>query len=438
MNRVEILRLNYWKGATNRKPLIIRGARQVGKTWLMKEFGRQEYQKCAYVNFESSSNLRSLFIDNFDIPRIIAAIRIETGVAIEPQNTLIILDEIQEAPGALTSLKYFYENAPEYHVISAGSLLGVALNSHTSFPVGKVEFMDLHPFDFIGFLEATNEKPLVDLLKSQDWPLITGFRSRYIQLLKQYYYVGGMPEAVLNFSQKKDYGEVREIQKRILIGYEQDFSKHAPNEIVPRIRMLWNSIPAQLAKENRKFVYGLIRQGSRAKDYELAISWLIDCGLIHKINNVSKPAIPLKAYEDHSAFKLFLSDVGLLAALVDLDIKTLLEGNEIFEEFKGALTEQYVAQQFIARGDLGVYYWSAENTRSEIDFVVQLSGQVIPIEVKAEENLQAKSLKVYYQKYNPATVIRTSMSDFRKEEWMINLPLYAISELPHLIQKSTP
>ena len=429
MKRNEINYLLNWKHSDTRKPLIIKGARQVGKTWLMKEFGRIEYQKTAYINFKNNAALKTLFVDNFDIKRVITAIQIETGITVEPSNTLIIFDEIQEAPGALTSLKYFQENAPEYHVISAGSLLGVALNNQTSFPVGKVEFMDLHPFDFTEFLEALNEKPLLDLLKNHDWSLITGFKSRFIELLKQYYYVGGMPEAVLSFSQKKDFKTVREIQKRILIAYEQDFSKHARNEIVPRIRMLWNSIPAQLAKENRKFIYGIIRQGARAKDYELAMSWLIDCGLIHKVNNVTKPVIPLKAYEDFGAFKLFLVDVGLLAAMTDLDEKTLLQGNTVFEEFKGALTEQYVLQQLITRKGSGIYYWSPENARSEIDFLTQVSGQIIPIEVKAEENLKAKSLKVYREKYNPAMAVRTSMSDFRKEEWLINLPLYAISEL---------
>ena len=429
MKRNEINYLLNWKHSDTRKPLIIKGARQVGKTWLMKEFGRIEYQKTAYINFKNNAALKTLFVDNFDIKRVITAIQIETGITVEPSNTLIIFDEIQEAPGALTSLKYFQENAPEYDVISAGSLLGVALNNQTSFPVGKVEFMDLHPFDLTEFLEALNEKPLLDLLKNHDWSLITGFKSRFIELLKQYYYVGGMPEAVLSFSQKKDFKTVREIQKRILIAYEQDFSKHAPNEIVPRIRMLWNSIPAQLAKENRKFIYGIIRQGARAKDYELAMSWLIDCGLIHKVNNVTKPVIPLKAYEDFGAFKLFLVDVGLLAAMTDLDEKTLLQGNTVFEEFKGALTEQYVLQQLITRKGSGIYYWSPENARSEIDFLTQVSGQIIPIEVKAEENLKAKSLKVYREKYNPAMAVRTSMSDFRKEEWLINLPLYAISEL---------
>jgi predicted AAA+ superfamily ATPase len=312
-------------------------------------------------------------------------------------------------------------------------LLGVALNNQTSFPVGKVEFLDLYPLNFTEFLAALDEKPLLDLLQSNDWPLIKNFKSRFIELLKQYYYIGGMPEAVLSFSGNRDFKEVRNIQKRILLAYEQDFSKHAPNEMVPRIRMLWNSIPAQLAKENKKFMYGVIRQGARAKEYEMAMSWLIDCGLIQRVNRVTKPSMPLKAYEDFSAFKLFLADTGLLAAMVDLDAKTLLDGGKVLEEFKGALTEQYVSQQLVALDGIATYYWSADNARSEIDFLLQISGQVVPIEVKAEENLQSKSLRVYREKYKPQTAIRTSMSDFRKEEWMTNLPLYAISELSKVI-----
>jgi predicted AAA+ superfamily ATPase len=418
-----------WKGARPRKPLIIWGARQVGKTWLMKEFGRTQYAKCAYVNLESSATLRNLFTLDFDIPRILAAVQIETGVMIEAENTLVIFDEIQEAPGALTCLKYFYENAPEYHVIAAGSLLGVALMGGTSFPVGKVAFLDLRPLDFPEFVEAVDGKPLADLLAGGDWTLIRSFKARYTDLLKQYYYVGGMPEAVTSFSEDGDFEKVRAIQKRILAGYERDFAKHAPKDIVPRIRSLWNSIPAQLAKENRKFIYGLVKEGARAKEYELSLSWLIDCGLIYKVNNISKPGIPLKAYEDAGAFKLFVVDVGLMAAMADLDVRTLLDGNRLFEEFKGALTEQYVLQQLIAKKDAGIFYWSPEGARSEIDFVLQYWGKVIPLEVKAAENLQAKSLKVYHQKYNPARAIRTSMSDYRKEEWMTNLPLYAISSL---------
>lgn len=429
MKRTELNSLIKWKHSSNRKPLIIRGARQVGKTWLMKSFGKAEYEQCAYVNFESNKALAGIFADDFNIQRIITALQIETGIIIKPADTLIILDEIQEAPGALTSLKYFQENAPEYHVISAGSLLGVALSGHTSFPVGKVDFIDLYPLNFIEFMEAMKEEPLLDLLKSKDWGLIKSFRLKYIQLLKQYYYVGGMPEGVLAFVKNGDFDEVREIQKRILSSYEQDFSKHAPNEIVPRIRMLWNSIPVQLAKENKKFVYGVIKQGARAKEYELALSWLIDCGLLHKVNRATKPAMPLKAYEDFGAFKLFIVDVGLLGAMVDMDVKTLLEGNNVFEEFKGALTEQFVLQQLIVLSGITTYYWSAENGTAEIDFLLQHNGKIIPVEVKAEENLKAKSLKVFCQKYNPETAVRTSMSDYRKEDWLINLPLYAISEI---------
>lgn len=429
MHRIEIEDLLKWKHKSNRKPLIIRGARQVGKTWLMKTFGKQEYEQTVYINFESNKLLKGVFEEDFNTKRILTALQIETGITIQPENTLIIFDEIQEAPGALTSLKYFYENSPELHIISAGSLLGVALNRHTSFPVGKVEFLDLYPLNFIEFLIAKGQGDLVNLLRNSDWSLIKVYKNRYIELLRQYYYIGGMPEAVLSFVLEENFTEVRAIQKRILEAYEQDFSKHAPHEIVPRIRMLWNSIPAQLAKENKKFIYGIIKEGARAKEYEMAMSWLIDCGLVHKVYRASKPAMPLKAYEDHSAFKLFLLDVGLLAAMGDIDVTTLLEGNAIFQEFKGALTEQYVLQQLKTNKAVITYYWSAENATAEIDFLIQHSGNIIPIEVKAEENLRAKSLKSFVDKYAPGLAIRTSMSDFRKEEWLTNIPLYALSEL---------
>lgn len=432
MERIAMHELISWKNRSGRKPLIVRGARQVGKTWLIKEFGKNEYAQTVYVNFESSKLLKTLFVDDFDIHRIIAALQIESGIQINPKNTLIIFDEVQEAEGALTSLKYFSENAPQYQIIAAGSLLGLALHKRTSFPVGKVEFLNLNPLNFSEFLMALDKQPLLNLLTSRDWILIKSFKEKYIQLLRQYYYIGGMPEAVLSYSLQNDYKEVRAIQKQILLAYEQDFSKHAPNEIVPRIRMLWNSIPAQLAKENRKFIYGAVKAGSRAKDYELALAWLIDCGLVHKVCRVSKPGIPLKAYEDNGAFKLFITDVGLLGAMGDIDVRTLIEGNVIFEEFKGALTEQFVLQQLTTIPDLVIYYWSAERSTAEIDFLVQYSGGVIPIEVKAEENLQAKSLKVFCQKYSTELAIRTSMSNFRKEDWLTNLPLYAISEIAEL------
>ena len=433
MERIAMKELVTWKNKPGRKPLIIRGARQVGKTWLMKEFGQNEYSQKAYVNFESSKLLKTLFVDNFDINRIITALQIETGIQVNPENTLIIFDEIQEAEGAITSLKYFCENAPQYHIIAAGSLLGVAMHKHTSFPVGKVEFLDLYPLNYTEFLLALDQQPLLNLLKSKDWTLIKSFKEKYIQLLRQYYYIGGMPEVVLSYRTQNDFKEVRNIQKRILTAYEHDFSKHAPSDIVPRIRMLWNSIPSQLAKENKKFIYGAVKPGSRAKDYELALSWLIDCGLVHKVCRVSKPGIPLKAYEDYNAFKLFIADVGLMGAMGDIDVRTLLEGNMIFEEFKGALTEQYVLQQLTSISDLVIYYWSAERSIAEIDFLIQYSGEVIPIEVKAEENLQAKSLKAFCKKYSPQTAVRTSMSDFRKEDWLTNLPLYAIDELTELL-----
>lgn len=427
-----MLDLKNWKSRPGRKPLIIRGARQVGKTWLMKEFGQNEYNQTAYVNFEDSKSLNSLFADDFDIERIIAAIQIEAGVQIKAESTLIIFDEIQEADGAITSLKYFNENAPQYNIISAGSLLGVSLHKQTSFPVGKVEFMDLFPLSYEEFLIAMDQQPLLNLIDKKNWTLIKSFKSKFIQYLRIYYYVGGMPESVLSYKEKNDFREVRSIQKRLLIAYENDFSKHAPYEIVPRIRMLWNTIPAQLAKENKKFIYKAVKPGSRAKDYELALSWLVDCGLVHKVTRVSKPGIPLKSYEDYGAFKLFITDVGLLCAMGDIDVRTLLEGNSIFEEFKGALTEQFVLQQLKPKKDLAIYYWSAEKSKSEIDFLIQHSGDVIPVEVKSEENLQAKSLKTYCQKYSPQLAIRTSMSDFRKEDWMTNLPLYAISKITEL------
>jgi len=356
-------------------------------------------------------------------------------VSIDADNTLVIFDEVQEVPNALTFLKYFCENAPQYHVIAAGSLLGVALHPGASFPVGKVDFIDLYPLDFLEFMYALGEERLVDLLEHMDWEVITGFKGKYIDLLKQYYYVGGMPEAVKTFAETLDYRMVRQVQERLLMAYEQDFSKHAPHETVPRIRMLWDSIPSQLAKENRKFIYGLIRQGARAREYELAMAWLSDCGLVHKVSRVSKPGMPLRAYQDFNAFKLFVVDVGLLSAMSGLDVKSLLEGNKIFEEFKGALTEQYVLQQLTAIKEIEPFYWSTETGSAELDFVIQSGMHVVPLEVKAEENLQAKSLKSYYNKYQPKYAVRSSMSNFRQEEWMVNFPLYAINQLPKWLEQ---
>jgi len=432
LKRYAMQELINWKNRSDRMPLIIRGARQVGKTWLMKEFGACEFDSVAYINFDNNERMETLFSGNYDISRLISGLQIESGVSISPKDTLLIFDEIQEVPRAIASLKYFRENAPEYSIVAAGSLLGVALHEGTSFPVGKVDFMDLYPMSYLEFLEALNREDLVKLLNAGDWELISAFKSIYIDLLRQYYFIGGMPEAVNSFASHQDYTEVRRIQNRLLASYEQDFSKHAPNESVPRIRMLWDSVPAQLAKENKKFIYGLIRQGARAKEFELAMQWLLDCGLIHKTNRITKPGMPLAAYQDNG-FKLYLLDVGLLAAKSNLDVKSLLEGNKIFKEFKGALTEQYVQQQLIASSGIRPYYWSTEKGTAEVDFVFQQGTDVIPLEVKAEEDLKARSLKSYVEKYTPHFAVRTSMSDYRKEEWLTNVPLYAIGTVTNIL-----
>ena len=429
MYRIAIEKLYKWKNSKRRKPLIIEGARQVGKTWLMKEIGKQAYTDTVYINFDSNTRMADLFAVDLDTDRLILGLELYAGRKIDSDNTLLIFDEVQEVPKALASLKYFYENAPQYHIVCAGSLLGIALHQGTSFPVGKVDFLKLYPLSFSEFLMATGNERFAKLLKKQDFEMITNFKQTYIDALKQYYFVGGMPEAVQSFAESKDFNEVRTIQKRILAAYEQDFSKHAPNEIVPKIRMLWNSIPSQLARENKKFIYGLIREGSRAREYETAIMWLSDCGLVHKVSRVNAAGIPLKAYEDLKAFKLFIVDVGLLGCMTGLHQRTLLDGDDLFVEFKGALTEQYVCQQLKTIEDLGIYYYTNDRGSCEIDFVIDTGEQIIPIEVKAETNLRAKSLKTYRERFEPELSVRTSMADYKKEDWLLNLPLYAIEQI---------
>ena len=429
MYRTAIEKLLKWKQNKHRKPMIIEGARQVGKTWLMKEFGQQAYADTVYINFDSNSRMAELFASDLDTERLIMGLELYAGHKIDPDNTLLIFDEVQEVPRALSSLKYFYENAPQYHIVCAGSLLGIALHQGTSFPVGKVDFMNLYPLSFREFLMANGQERFAELIDKRDFQMITSFKLTYIDALKHYYYVGGMPEAVQSFAENKDFNEVREIQRRILMAYEQDFSKHAPNEIVPRLRMIWNSIPSQLAKENKKFIYGLVREGARSKDYEAAIMWLSDCGLVHKISRVNTAGIPLRAYEDLKAFKLFVVDVGLLGCMAGLRQHTLLDGNDLFVEFKGALTEQYVCQQLKNIGDLDIYYYTNDRGSCEIDFVVDTGEKIVPVEVKAEVNLRAKSLKSYQEKFSPEISVRTSMADYKKEEWLVNLPLYAIDQI---------
>lgn len=432
MYRIAMEKLLNWKQSKRRKPLIIEGARQVGKTWLMKEFGRQVYADTVYINFDANSRMAELFASDLNTDRLILGLELYVGHKIDPESSLLIFDEVQEVPRALASLKYFYENAPQYHIVCAGSLLGIALHQGTSFPVGKVDFLKLYPLSFREFLMATGQEQFAELLDKQDFQMITSFKQTYIDALKYYYFVGGMPEAVACFAESKDFNEVREIQKRILAAYEQDFSKRAPNEIVPRLRMLWNSIPSQLAKENKKFIYGLVREGGRAKDYETAILWLSDCGLVHKVSRVNAAGIPLRAYEDLKAFKLFVLDVGLLGCMTGLRQRTLLDGNDLFVEFKGALTEQYVCQQLQTIEDLDVYYYTNDRGSCEVDFVVDTGERIIPVEVKAETNLKAKSLRTYREKFSPEISIRTSMADYKKEDWLVNLPLYAIDQIARI------
>lgn len=424
MQRDILEKLKQWKAKSNRKPLIIQGARQVGKTWAMKHFGEQAFKQVAYINFDNNPRMKTLFSGDYDIDRLILGLKIESGVDIQADNTLIIFDEVQEVPQALSSLKYFYENAPHFYMIAAGSLLGVSLHHQVSFPVGKVDFLPLYPMTFREFLTALGKKDLVQLLEMQDWALITAMKSRYIDLLRQYYFIGGMPEAIKVFIDTQNLDEVRQVQRNLLMAYEQDFSKHiADGSTVKKVRSIWAAIPEQLAKENKKFIYSQMQKGARSKDYEIALQWLKDSGLVHCVPRIKKPNLPLSAYQDN-AFKLFVLDVGLLAAQSHLDATTLLEGNRIFTEFKGALTEQYVLQQLIASQENPIFYWATEKGTAEVDFVLQRKQAVIPIEVKAEENLKAKSLKVYVEQFHPEQAIRLSMADYREQDWVVNVPLY--------------
>ena len=425
MERELIRELQKWKKRKRRKPLIIKGARQVGKTWLMKEFGQRFFENVAYINCDNNENVRNIFEMDYQIPRIISALQIESHQQIQPDKTLIIFDEIQEVPKALSCLKYFCEEAPEYAIVAAGSLLGIALHEGTSFPVGKVDFMELHPMSFSEFLRAIGEEGLADALQGDDYTLVNSFAPKYTELLRRYYYVGGMPEVVAEYAENGDFFEVQRLQRQILDYYMEDFSKHAPERDVPRIHMVWNSIPAQLARENRKFLYGSLREGARAKDFEIAIQWLEDCGLIHRSYRVKKPGMPLNAYADMSAFKMYMLDVGLLVAKSELAPEVLLQGNRMFTEFKGALTEQFVAQELYV-SNRSLYYFAKEKSDGEIDFMLQKGMDIIPLEVKAEENLQAKSLKAYCAEFAPQQAVRTSLSKYRKEDWMTNVPLYLL------------
>jgi predicted AAA+ superfamily ATPase len=430
MYRAKINELKKWKLSPKRKPLIFLGARQVGKTYLIQEFGKTEYKQVAYINFERPNAPKNLFETDFDIDRIVTVLNAFCQMKITVEDTLLVFDEIQAAPKGITALKYIFEDAPQYHIIAAGSLLGINIHPEESFPVGKVDFMKLYPMSFYEFLLAMGESGVAELIEKRDLNNLQFFNNKLINLLRYYLYVGGMPEAVADFVENRDWQQVRNIQNQILDSYRNDFSKHAPKEILPRINMVWSSIPAQLAKQNKKFIYGVIKEGARAKDFELAIQWLTDAGLLHKIFNVSKPGLPLVAYQELSNFKLFHNDVGLLSTMSQLNSATIVDRNAVFEEFKGALTEQYVFQQLIQREKLSVFYHTFEKSKYELDFIIQNeNAEIIPVEVKSGKNLRSASFKLFCEKYKPAKAIRTSLADYKEEAWMTNLPLYAINAI---------
>ena len=429
MERFLISELEKWKHKKNRKPMVLKGARQVGKTWLMKTFGERNYKKVAYISFYNNQAMKNIFESDYDIKRILPYLNIEVGFSITPEDTLIIFDEIQNAPKAFESLKYFYEEAPEYHIIVAGSLLGVALHQGVSYPVGKVDLLNLYPLSFREFLYAMDEKSLADALITKDYNLINNFSEKYIYHLKNYYFVGGMPEVVDSFRQNHDYNEVRNIQKNILSQYKGDFGKHASANEITKINMVWDSIPMQLAKENKKFFFGKIKEGARSSEFEIAIQWLTDSGLVHKVNRVTEPKLPLSAYKNFSIYKLFILDIGLLCAMSELDAKTILDENNLFVEFKGALTEQYVLQQLICDTNYTPYYFGTDKATFEQDFLIQKENEIIPIEVKASTNVRSQSLKTFSEKYKPKLSVRFSLLPYCDQTWMINIPLFAVCNL---------
>ncbi len=426
MKRNILKELIKWKESHNRKPLILNGARQVGKTYILQEFGRLYYKNVAYLNCDRNDMLRNIFAHDYDTARIIRSISALTGIHIEPSETLIVFDEIQENPIILNSLKYFCENAPEYHIAVAGSLLGISLHGNVSFPVGKVDMLKMFPMTFDEFLMAIGQEQIVELLRSGEKEVIDTLSLRLTDCLRQYYFVGGMPAAVREYSESGNLQTVRAIQRQILFDYRRDFSKHAPDNEVPRINMVWDSIPAQLAKENRKFIYGVIRKGARASEFEIAIQWLLDAGLVYRVHRATAPIMPLKFYEELSAFKLFMLDVGLMGAMTDTPAEAIIIGDNIFREYKGAFTELFVYTQLIPC-NIPIYYFSSNDSRIEIDFLIQKGTKIIPVEVKAEVNVKSKSLRTYIDKHPTLKGMRLSMLPHSDQSWMENVPLYDVN-----------
>lgn len=424
-----------WKNNPKRRPLLVQGARQVGKTWLIKEFGRTNYREVAYVNFLEDEAMIAQFDGELSPDRLLDAITFYTGIDAKDPGNLVVLDEIQECPRALTSLKIFAERRPETHLIAAGSLLGVALHQGTSFPVGKVDHLFMYPMTFGEFLIATSSETMQDTLRKGDLALADSFSERYIEKLLAYYFVGGMPDAVQTYLDTHSMEEVRKVHNRLLFDYEHDFSKYAAPALAEKIRLVWRSAPGQLARENKKFVYSAVRQGARARGYEEAIQWLVDACLVLRVNRISKPGLPLASYEDKDAFKIYFLDVGLLGAANRLDASVLVKGNELFQEFKGSFTENYVCQELVASGKVVPYYWSAESSSGEVDFIYDYGGRVVPVEVKATTNLQAKSLRLFVEKYHLGQGLRLSLNKFKEQDWVVNLPLYATGLLPEWLDK---
>lgn len=428
MERTILHQLRQWKASPYRKPLILLGARQVGKTYILRQFGELEYDQVAYVNCDNNAQAAQLFASDYDMRRVLLAIGAITGVKVEPGKTLIILDEVQELPRGLSSLKYFCEEAPQYHVAVAGSLLGIAMHQGESSPAGKADILHMYPMTYAEFLLASGKAQMLDLLRKKDWPTIRLLRGEYIKLLRQYYFVGGMPEAVSTYVQTGDAVRIRQVQKAILTTYKSDMSKHAPAAEVARIGQVWRSIPSQLAKENRKFIYGVVKKGGRAKEFELALQWLADAGLIHRVYKASEARMPLAFYEDTSAFKVYMLDVGLLGAMSNTPPQDMLMPSEKVVEAKGAWTENYVITQLVTLDDTTLCYYSADDSRMGIDALAQVGGDIYPIEVKAEENLRSKSLRTFTEKNPKLRGLRFSMSDYRRQDWMDNVPLYACKE----------
>lgn len=426
MQRKLMDRLVEWKGNERRKPLIVNGARQVGKTWILKEFGRLHFESVAYVSLDKDERARRFFEPDLDPRRIVSSLSLHLDMDIDPGRTLVVLDEIQSCPAAITSLKYFCEDAREYHVAAAGSLLGISATHGTGFPVGKVNSVNLFPLSFTEFLGAMGNGRYAELIERVDHAMMDTFSDKLKELLRTYYIVGGMPEAVNAYIDTADVRDARRVQDQILADYMSDFAKHVPANLLARTMLAWDSVPKHLSKENKKFVFGQVRKGARAADFEESLRWLEQAGLIVKVPRVSKPGMPLKAYRDQNAFKVFMLDIGLLGAMSGLSPAAMVDGSSIFTEFKGALTEQYVCQQLVSDCGLVPFYWSAENSSGEIDFLVQTESGVYPIEVKAEENLRAKSLRAFNERYEGMSPRRFSMSGFRNQGWMRNIPLYAI------------